>query len=338
VSSLFYSLALSEDQSQAIRRLRLKTVRAQRETPEDRKKLSMTLKAIHKQWGADVLSPIKLIADRHDVPCVSTGLQDLDDIISGRTEKKDGKRRWIKGSGRGIPRGRIIEIFGPESSGKTTLGLELIARYQERGFVTSFVDLEHAVDLDYADRIGCDVESWLYSQGGDTAEETFEMLHKLVESNTVDLIIVDSVAALVPAAELKGEVGDQFMGLHARLMSQGLRKLTRLLKRGHRTTIVFINQTRSKIGGYGNPETTTGGNALRFYASVRLRISNAGEIKAGGEKGIRSKVKARKTKLCVPYGECFLDITGGDGISACYSANARAKKKGDDDDDDDEDE
>jgi recombination protein RecA len=177
----------------------------------------------------------------------------------------------------------------------------------------------------------------LFSQGGDTGEDTFDMLLELVEGNVVDLVIVDSVAALTPRSDLEAEMGGGQPGAHARLMSQGLRKLTRLLTRGHKTTVVFINQTRSKIGGYGNPETTTGGNALKFYASVRLRISNAGEIKAGGEKGIRSKIKARKTKLAVPYGECFVDITGGNGVTTCYAVNARSKgdptKDNDDDDD-----
>lgn len=332
----FYDRSLSVDLTQAVRRLRLRTVREARGNTSDTKQLKKALAAFSKKWGAEALSPLKLIADRHDVPCVPTGLQALDDIVSGRTEKIEGKRRWVTGSGRGMPRGRIVEVFGPEASGKTTLALELVARYQERGLVTSFFDLEHALDMDYADAIGCDTESWLFSQGGDTGEETFDMLIDTVRSVVPDLLIVDSVAALVPRAEMDGDMGDNQPGQHARLMSKGLRKLSSILKRGHKTTVVFINQTRSKIGGYGNPETTTGGNALKFYASVRLRISNAGEIKAGGEKGIRSKVKARKTKLAVPYGECWFDITGGNGITACYTSTSRSNPLKDDEDDDEE--
>ncbi len=192
--------------------------------------------------------------------------------------------------------------------------------------------------MDYADRIGCDTEAWQFSQGADTGEETFDIILDIVRADVLDILVIDSVAALTPRSDLDAEMGEGQPGSHARLMSQGLRKLTALLKRGHKTTVVFINQTRSKIGGYGNPETTTGGNALRFYASVRLRISNAGEIKAGGEKGIRSKVKARKTKLAVPYGECWLDITGGNGITACYSSNSRSSNPLKDDSDGDDDE
>jgi len=335
----FYDRALSDSCAQSMRRLRMRTVRAAKETPDDRKNLAKMFATIKKQWGAEALAPIKLMADRHDVQCVPTRLSALDDIISGQTEKVDGKRRYIKGSGRGLPRGRVVEIFGPESSGKTTLALELIASYQERGMVAGFIDVEHALDFDYADAIGCDTDSWLYDQGCDTAEETLDMVTEMVRRSAMDLIVVDSVAALIPKAELEAGNDDPMRpGLHAALMSRALRRITALLKRGHRCTVVFINQTRMKIGGYGNPETTTGGNALKFYASVRLRIANAGEIKSGGEKGIRSKIKVRKTKLCVPYGECFIDICGGNGVTACYSAVSRPKDSTKDDDDDDDEE
>jgi len=336
MSDLFYDHELSETLAHSFHRLRLRTARRMREGTADHKKLVKSVAAIQKKWGTEALSPIKLMAERHDVPCVRTELQALDDIVSGTTEKVDGKRRWITGSGRGMPRGRIIEIFGPESSGKTTLSLELIARYQEQGFEAGFFDLEHALDLDYADAIGCDTDNWQFSQGADTGEESFDIILDIVRADVLDILVVDSVAALVPRSDLDAEMGEGQPGAHARLMSQGLRKLTALLKRGHKTTVVFINQTRSKIGGYGNPETTTGGNALRFYASVRLRISNAGEIKAGGEKGQRSKIKVRKTKLAVPYGECFIDITGGNGISACYAAKARNNNPLKDDEDGDD--
>lgn len=321
MNNKLYDREVSEELGQALRKQRMRTSRAKRGVS---KALAKTLAGIHKRFGTDSLSPIKLMAERHDVQCVSTGFQALDDAISGTTVKKDGKRSWVPGSGRGLPRGRIIEVFGPEGSGKTTLGLELIAHFQELGFTCAYFDLENAADLDYADRIGCDTESWLFSQGGETGEQTFDMLIDLAKGDVVDLVLVDSVAQLVPQSELDSDMDGGQPGAHARLMNKGLRKLSHVLKRGHKTMFVFLNQTRSKIGGYGNPETTTGGNALKFYASVRLRVVNAGEIKAGGEKGIRSKVKVRKTRLAVPFAECWFDITGGNGITACYSSNSRS--------------
>lgn len=334
--SEFYNAKLSEDGAQALRRLRMRTVREVSETPDSKKALAKTLAAIDKQWGAGVLAPIKLMADRHDVKCISTGFPEMDDVISGKTVKIDGRRRWVKGSGRGLPRARIVEIFGPESSGKTTWTLQMVKAWQERGKVVAFIDAEHALDMDYADHIGCDTDAWLYSQGAESAEGTLSLVVQLVERGDIDLIVVDSVAALTPQAELDGEVGDYHVGVHARLMSQALRKLSAVLKRGHRCTVIFVNQTRSKIGvRYGDPETTTGGNALKFYASVRFRISSLGEIKKGGEMGIRSKVKVRKTKLGVPGGEVYLDITGGNGITACYSSDPREKKGAAADADDD---
>jgi len=320
--------AISEELQRAIQRLRMRTVHDLRQTRDEAKRLDKTLAEIAKQFGADVLAPIKLMAERHDVQCVSTGYQALDDVISGRTERKGDRRTWVEGSGRGLPRSRIIEIYGPESSGKTTLALELIKSYQERGLEAAFIDAEHSLDMDYAEHIGCDVDNWLYSQGGESAEDTLGMTIKLVEASAVDILVVDSVAALTPQAEVDGDMGDYHVGLQARLMSQACRKLNAVLKRDHRCTVVFLNQTRSKIGvRYGNPETTTGGNALKFYATVRMRTSNMGEIKSGGEKGMRGKIRIVKTKIAVPFGECFADITGGNGITRMYSSDPRGKEK-----------
>jgi len=330
----YYGHRLPIETGRAMQRARLRTVRNARETTQDKKQLSKTLATISKQYGEGVLAPIKALADRNDVACVSTGWQELDDIISGKIEYVDDYQNAVRGSGRGLPRGRFIEIFGPESSGKTTLALQIVKAYQERGFRTAFIDAEHALDLDYARRTGVDTDEMYYSEGGESAEETLDMVNTLVKDAVVDLIIVDSVAALTPRAELEGDVGDQHVGLHARLMSQACRMISKHLVRGHRCTIVFLNQTRSKIGGYGNPETTTGGNALRFYASVRMRTSSLGEIKKAGKKGIRSKVKVRKTKVGFPFGECIFEITGSRGITAAFAG--KVKREDDDGDDDDE--
>lgn len=333
------TIELPHDVVHAIRRLQLRTVRQLKSSDGERKRLAATLDAIAKQYGNDVIAPIKLLAERHDVQCVSTGFQPLDDIISGATERHGDKRVWVRGSGRGLPRGRIIEIWGPEASGKTTLCLELVRAFQELGLMAAYIDPEHALDMDYADRIGCDTEAWLYSPGGDDAESTLGMVDHLVKKEAVDIVVVDSVAALTPRAELEGEIGDLHVGLHARLMSQSLRKINGHLRRGHRTTVVFVNQTRQKIGvRFGDPETTTGGNALKFYASVRIRTSSMGELKKGGEIGMRGKVKVRKTKVGVPFGERYFDITGGNGITAMYDSDPRSKSKKDDGDDEDSDE
>lgn len=340
----YLGVELHDYLARSMRRVRLRTVRKVSENGDkvDAKKLQTTLAKIEKQYGKGILAPVKMMADRNDVRCVTTGFQALDDIISGKTDRINGVRKWVKGSGRGVPRGRIIEIFGPESSGKTTFALNLVAAFQSLGLRCAFIDAEHAIDMDYADQVGCDTESWFYSQGGESAEQTLDVVDKLVKDDVMDLIIVDSVAALTPKAELEGDIGQHHVGVHARLMSQALRKINAHLKRNARTLVVFINQTRMKIGVmFGDPETTTGGNALKFYASVRFRISSMGLIKSGPEKGQRSKVKIRKTKIGVPGGECFIDITGGNGITAAYTSNPRAadnrkakKTKGGDDDDD----